>query len=515
MKMRKLLAGAVAASVAVTSLATVASAAEKEFQMGYSIGTITYTTNGGGIELGDKYYLDDEEFETGSNTLGITSDDSITVSLPYGVSGLSLKVTGVKGTRGSASKTYTYAFTPNDDGTYTLPVYADKAPLDGFLPEQFLEITKLEVAYGSVTNTYLTKTAYEAGLAAWGTWVGSTSVVTDFAQVSESNLLAEISAFLADFGGAYGYWASIDTSSTTVRYPFMPTTGWDGDDILTRYEIDALSISDAYNAANIGGYIDTDGDGVADDNFDGDQSYNDDDTTDGTVPYDFAGLASQVADFFNKQTNGTITFKFTTAASSGSSVDWVTGGVPSTQTGIKNYIGDSTANDFALFFNYDQTGSLQAVTELDKEAGTVTFNISDVLDAMGGQTLGVIDNIYYGLRKGLDCDTDYDGTNDSVGLFVESIVLAYDEDGDVAADIEDEDDADVEIEEDDDVEIEEDDDVEIEDDADDAEEDDAATDGDVIVETEDDDANPGTGVALAVVPAMVAAAAVVLSKKRK
>ena len=71
--------------------------------------------------------------------------------------------------------------------------------------------------------------------------------------------------------------------------------------------------------------------------------------------------------------------------------------------------------------------------------------------------------------------------------------------------------------EDDDATIEEDDATEDDAEEDDATEDDAEVNGDVIDTpvVEDDDANPGTGVALAVVPAMVAAAAVVLSKKRK
>ena len=289
------------------------------------------------------------------------------------------------------------------------------------------------------------------------------------------------------------YWGYAD-KSTSVDYPFMPITKNNDDDKLGREEIKVLSVSNDHFSNNIYSEGNTDG---------SNQSYEGEDTRDGEVKKDFAGLATQVADFFNKQTNGTITFKFTTGAEAGGTA-WENGGIPSTQTGIKNFMGDATANDFALFINYKQTGSLQAITELDKDAGTVTFDISDILDAMGGQTLGTLDNIYYGLRKGIEYK------DHGTGLMVETVTLAYDEDADVEADIEDD------VEDDADVEIEEDDDVEIEDDADDAvEEDDADAAGDVVVEEEDDDANPGTGVALAVAPLMTAAAAVVLSKKRK
>ena len=176
----------------------------------------------------------------------------------------------------------------------------------------------------------------------------------------------------------------------------------------------------AYNATTNGGATD------------GNQSY--DDKGLGTNPNEFAGLSSQVADFFNKQTNGTITFKFTTAAAA-SGTQWVTGGIPSTQVGLKNALGDATANDFALFFNYQSTGSLQAVASIDADAGEVTFDISDVLDQLGGQTKGVIENVYFGLAKGVKYE---DKTVD--GLKVETVTLAYDEDDADDSDVEDTDD---------------------------------------------------------------------------
>ncbi|MBO5383067.1 MAG: hypothetical protein J6A30_02075 [Ruminococcus sp.] len=510
MKMRKLLATAVAASLAVTSMATVASAAEKSWNMGHSKGTINFTASKF-AEFSTMYALSQAQIDEGE-TLGTSAEDKIIVSDVEGtadkpaltqVKSVTLNVTGVKGTRTAASKTYSYAFkqyndaaatSENYDGTgdyFALEIKTDKGDATNqFIPGQFVEITKMELVVEGYDETGNKDTYVKYGTKDWGRDGSGLEVQCGWTATG-------VGAEVAQLCYTGYYWGYAD-KSTSVDYPFMPVTEFKGDDKLGREEIRVLSVSGDYASDNIYSEGNTDN---------SNQSYEGEDTRDGEVKKDFAGLATQVADFFNKQTNGTITFKFTTGTEAGG-VDWENGGIPSTQTGIKNFMGDATANDFALFINYRQTGSLQAVTELDKDAGTVTFDISDILDAMGGQTLGTIDNIYYGLRKGVEYDD-----KDVKGLKVETVTLAYDEDADVEADIEDdaeeEDDADVEIEEDDADDAEE-------EDADDAEEeDDADASGDVVVEEEDDDANPGTGVALAVVPAMVAAAAVVLSKKRK
>ncbi len=510
MKMRKLLATAVAATMAVTSLATVASAAEKSWNMGHTTGTIKFSATSGK----EVNFLATED-GLAPETLGISADDTIaiiTTGATKKVTGVTLKVTGVKGSKASASKTYSYAFGnynsdsvfdwttqvyDNSGKAWALTAYATSGSLDSFVPSQFVEITQvsIEIACESEVDNAKDYDAY--GSTNYGENIDGLKIIP-FANAQWTDILMVINNSLNAWGtdvvDSTGIYAAYSDKSTKVDYPFMPVTEKDGNDKLGREEIRVLSVTNAWSS--------TDRDQGNDNS---NQSYEGENTVDGEVKKDFAGLASQAADFFNKQTNGTITFKFTTGTEAGGTA-WENGGIPSTQTGIKNFMGDATANDFALFINYKQTGSLQAITELDKDAGTVTFDISDILDAMGGQTLGVLDNIYYGLRKGIEYK------DIGTGLMVETVTFAYDEDADVEADIED----DVEVEDDaDDVEIEEDDDVEIEDDADDAEEDDADTDGDVIVETEDDDANPGTGVALAVVPAMVAAAAVVLSKKRK
>ena len=253
---------------------------------------------------------------------------------------------------------------------------------------------------------------------------------------------------------------------------------------------------------------------------------------DGTNPYGFAGLASQVADFFNKQDNGTITFTF--AADSGATSGKWADGVPSTEVGLKGFSSEVLDN-FALFFNYNNTtGTMLSKLKIDKTAGSVTFDIGEYLDDCGGLTKATLENIYYGLDDGIK----YNATTNKYGLWVSKVELAYDDAGKSSTDadtqtIDDDDDDDntaVVADDDDDDDdddfnvVDDDDDDDYEDDDDDTaavisddDDDDTAVnnDVDIVSPTADDDSNPGTGVGLAVIPAIVAAAAVVVSKKRK
>lgn len=584
MKMRKLLATGVAATLAVTSLATVASAAEKTWDMGTSNAQINSTVSikgdinpalgqsadqavmqkvtvsfGGKIEaykdknglyaiktyhvgsttVDEVYKQDSNKYDTASEQLVATIDNinSEWYSAP------TLKVTGFKvdekGNKAAVSKSYTmnadWVSTTSANNAWSIFVLKDTEAVyrDGeFAPQYFdiietVELTGSNIVTGKIKDQEMynaltaCKGAYKLSIGDVSIYEGNTLVKTYEKNYADNctklegetaNKAADILAFALTNGGykvSAGAW--LDGSSTndvtlSTVYPFIAEkyTTVDGARVIKRTDVQLLSDTDAH--ASEGATAN-----------DGNQSYVGEDTTQGTDPRDFAGFASQFAEFFNKQTNGTVTFKFTTPASASTGNNWVVGGIPSTETGIKNALNGASANDFGFFVNYRTTGSLQAVTSIDAAAGTVSFDVSDILDAMGGQTIGVVNDIWFGLAKGIEYDADHKG------LYVESITFAYDEDGDVDADIEEEDDDveaedDVDVEEDDDVEIEddatEDDDVAIEDDT--TEDDDAEGDaeGDVIVETEDDDANPGTGVALAVVPALVAAAAVVVSKKR-
>lgn len=550
MKMTKLLASGIAASLAVTSLAAVASATERTFEMGHTQGTIKLKTNAWGKEvslLADKDGL-------APAALGISSDDQLVIDVsnvvfrdgswaPAGsakVTNISLAVTGIKGSKSSASKTYTYAlgnYWKNDDGSiggntygnsgplWVLDAYESGAPLDGFNPNQFVEVTRLEFVV-EIEKTVTTAKAYDAyGSSEWGDNVSDFGV-SGFSTAKDGDILDLIKKTFE--GVQYGGYANYSEKSTTDLYPFLPRTdthlanGDEGQDArLDRDEIWLLSSAAAQNASS--GGLGQAGVGAG---TDGNQTYDEVDYNKGTNPAHFAGLASQVADFFNKQTNGTITFTFTTS-SGATSTAWNVGGVPSSQVGIKNALGDATANDFVLSFNYRQTGSLQALAAVDAAAGEISFDISDVLDALDGKTIGVIDNIYYGSTKGVEYTGDHP-YKDYVGFEVQKITLSYDEDETSDNDIEEDDDADDEDDVDDADDADDEDDV---DDTDDDDDDDVSVDDDDDTNDDDNnvggtqnnndivtpgaDENPNTGVALAVVPAMIAAAAVVVSKKRK
>jgi len=333
-------------------------------------------------------------------------------------------------------------------------------------------------------------------------------------------------------------WAK--SAATTALYsPVLERTEsiYDTDDDMKRNEIWELSTTRDYNSSwgtNIfTGY-------GASDYLDGTgQTYKETTYNKGTHANDFAGLASQVADFFNKQTNGKIIFTFAPPEAQTTAAGWISEGIPSTEVGLKTVLGSMSYLDFALFVNYGTTtGSLQAIATLDLNSGSVEFDISDILDALGGQTIGVIQDLYYGLRKGVKNDACYN----KEGLVVSKVTLQYDETAVVSGDAAAADDKETVKEEEPAKEEPKNEDkadtVEIPDEPDDEgdtdvvitepeqEAADATVDNTadnttpVVINTNTTpsvaaDENPHTGVALAVVPAIAAAAAMVLSKKRK
>lgn len=300
-----------------------------------------------------------------------------------------------------------------------------------------------------------------------------------------------------------------NSDSKKTLQPFLKmTTATEGATIY-RDNVNVLSYTDAYRSKTL------------ESKNDFNQTY--DDAGMGTAPKWFAGLASQTADFYNKQNNGQMIFKFKDPANADK---WVSYGVPSTEVGLRTLQGTA----MALFFNYTtSTGSIQSIGVVDKDAWTITFDIANVLDDFGGLTKATLEDIYYGLNTGMQYGDPYNGK----GYVVESVTLQYDDspaavdastDDDAAVVVADDDD-DVVADDDDDDDVFADDDVVADDDDDDDDdagiiEDDDDDDTDVnndvdYVDGADDDANPGTGVGLAVIPAIVAAAAAVVSKKRK
>ena len=272
------------------------------------------------------------------------------------------------------------------------------------------------------------------------------------------------------------------------------------------------------------------------------QSYKNNDMYLGTGANGFAGLASQVADFFNKSTDGAIRFTFTGQASAGGTSDAWSSGIPSTEVGLYGNTSSTEKRDnFALFFNYkNSTGTLYSSAKVDTTGNTVTVDISNVLDDLGGYTKGTIENIYYGLNVGNNNDPILGSSK--YGLRVSKVeLLKYEAKKADAAAANDEKEAavttttaattttkatttEIAIKDDEDEKVQPVDTTAatttkapettaalIESETTTA----AAQGNNSAPATTDNDTNPGTGVALAVVPAAIAAAAMVVSKKRK
>lgn len=413
-----------------------------------------------------------------------------------------------------------------------------KAALDGVADVPEAVKTALETAQKNYDDALAAESAakyqYEEALKSGGKTI--LEVVSDFKTVcggwGDWDAYAVANADGSFTGAAAdALWIGYDAASLETRYAPLPRTTTDT--TIDRYHVEVLSDAHAYNATNIywtAGTVNQ---------TDYNQTYKNDDVHQGTNPNMFAGLTSQAADYFNKSDNGKIVFKFTPATKAGDT--WLAGGVPSTEVGLKSALAGT---NFGLFFNYNaSTGQLVSLGQVDSDALTITFDISDVLDDLDGHTKGVLEDIYYGLNTGIEYLAPYWFT----GYLVETITFTKelpDENADVNSEtetVDEEDDDDtttVDEEEDDDdddfiADDEDDDDdddtaavIDDEDDDDDDtpavvisdDKDDTNTNNDVVIVTptkEDDDANPGTGVGLAVLPVIAAAAAMVVSKKRK
>lgn len=280
------------------------------------------------------------------------------------------------------------------------------------------------------------------------------------------------------------------TKSVKFDFPMIYNTDENGDGNITRNEIYCLSRS------AFGG-----GEGI----------------------YGFEGLASQAGQFFNKQDNGKITFHVTTAPASYSQL-WTAGGIASTQTGLLN----DFRNDgilIGLFINYDRTGSLVTTSTVDAD-GNVEFDITDILNDIGSNSLATIHSIYYGLVGG------YTYTNElTKGLKIDRVTLSYSEEDEemvdecvIVEDVEEEVVVDV-SDEDSEEEVEEEEEVIIEDEVEivpDVEIEPVVEESEIEVEliasdadAVDEDTNPGTGVTMLVIPAAISAIAVLTLRKRK
>lgn len=634
MKMNKIFAAGIAATLAVTSLASVASAeVAREFDMKDTIGKVVYgpvALGGGGYDLGkefaytettpgtpDNYSINSDT--TGDDTLGTAdyymlfntkaANATVRTALINSIGSITIEING----KGMASNgATTVALTQratleaqkdaagNRTGQWKLPIYAQGGPIDAFIPERFVQVDQIKITVTASTDKNATKTytiydedLYNAIIKQKTDNGGATLVIDDngeLAPVLNGNIKAWWDNFDwslpwgAGVADPTGYTAALVLTGTNNVYygnaataaaagaavndvvvddgtskgitlcnkiyellgndnnnlfaydlseyktddllAWMPKTTYLNDGIIYRDEVKVLSLTGDHASATIGWDADYN------QTFEHDTTYN---YNKGDGANGFAGLASQVADFFNGQKNGKITFHFTAKAKDTATSGWAQGGIPSTEVGLRNFLENAKPKDFALFVNYNTTtGSLQADAVLDPYASEVSFDISAILQSLGGLTIGTVQDLYYALDNGASTN------NNVVGLWVDKVTLSYDENAkaDTAAAADDktaetvkEDPKADEAKTDDKA-----DEIEIPDDTE--EPDDDAT---VVIEEPDDaqtvvdntadntvvvnpgttntapaaDENPHTGVALAVVPAALAAAAMVISKKRK
>ena len=368
------------------------------------------------------------------------------------------------------------------DGVYwCLNVGKGSAYMGDFLADSYTNIYSIAIAVTGELNTTDEKVYCDWGTN--GSIEGRTfDIVKDFyydGYVTDS--IAASALMLNKF----------DYVTKTVRYdyPFIGNTDENGDSIITRNEVYCLSFS-ALGA----------GEGV----------------------FGFEGLASQTAEFFNKKDNGKIIFHVTTAPATYSNV-WTKGGVPSSQIGMLNGIGKLDCL-IGLFFNYDRTGSLVSTATVD-ENGNIEFDITNILNDVGSNSLATIHSVYYGLVGG------YTYTDEFVkGLKIDKVTLSYTEEDEemvdeceIAEEVEEEvveeetetEDEPEEIEEEPEEDIIIEDEAEIVPDVEIEPIEEPEVEVEIIAETTDEDKNPGTGAALVVIPAVIAAGAVIISRKRK
>jgi hypothetical protein len=484
--MKKFLSLILTAVIMCFSLTAVATAetAEKSFPMAFSTGIINYTSNSVGMSA--------------NIVPTLPSEDSIIIktnALAPEITKVALVVEGQKYGRNYAEKAE-YNFTNYYDleckqeaqygGQYwKLGLFADTTYIGNFLVTVFDKIYGIDLIVEGYEETIDEQYYYSWGINKTLTINPVFTIVKPFNNdVDITNAISQIVTSFKEF--------KYVSKEIHYDYPFLMNTDYNNDGIITRDEVACLSYSSLGEGKGIPG---------------------------------FEGLASQVASFFNKKTNGKIIFKVTTAPTT-IATTWNNGGVPISSTGIFT-APTTTINDniIGLFFNYESTGSLVALSKIESD-GTITFDISKVLDDVSGNTLSTFRSIYYGLIGGIGY------TNYPVkGIKIEQVILSYEEDEEVDTTIIVDDpvvetEVEVVIEPEKEVTTEttteaittvEEVEVEIELSDDTVVVSDTTTEvitnaGNVVVE---EDSNPHTGAALVVVPTIVAGAIVLVSKKRK
>lgn len=344
----------------------------------------------------------------------IQADDSITIKTNSEIAVITKVALVVEGER--YSRPYVdkaeYCFTNFADANCTdavnfggaywkLGLFDNRARANEFLVSSFSKIYNLTIITEGYVETDDEKIYYSFGTSTKSLATNSIfTIVDDFVYFNE--LTDNITDLINCVNGL-----NYANKEVICDYPFLMNTDENNDGNISRTEVYRLSYSELGEGKGMVG---------------------------------FEGLASQVSEFFNRKTNGKITFKITTEPAL-ISTTWNSGGIPAYYNGVLAQKTTIPNDIIALFFSYESTGSLVVTSKID-DGGYVTFDISDILKMVDGNTIASFKSIYYALIGG----TVYDGYL-CKGLKIEKVILSYEDETDITIPIEihDEPDTDIDI----------------------------------------------------------------------
>lgn len=257
---------------------------------------------------------------------------------------------------------------------WKLDIFTGVAYAGGFLVDSFTKIHSITLVVDAYYKTEDEWIYNDFGVNTNIYPVGKIfTVVTNFTYGTDiTNIISDILTSATDF--------KYVSKEVYFDFPLIPVTDHNADGFISRNEIECLSYSELGHGKGMKG---------------------------------FEGLASQVAAFFNKQTNGKIIFRLKSASPAINS-NWSRGGIQDYTSGALYSSGTNSL--FGLFFNYESTGSLVSASTISGD-GTITFDISNVLSDIGGYTSSTLRSIYYGFDGGADY---------AQGIKIESVILSCD-----------------------------------------------------------------------------------------
>lgn len=376
--MKKILSLILVVVMCAFNLVTVATAESNEI-------TFSMMTNTGIINLESKSSLN---MKLAPDVVG---DDSIviaTTDVIPNISSVKLIIEGEKYQRNYISKDeYNFAnyadinctIGANGNGKYwKLGVSSMLAHDNELLISNYTYIYSMTIVANGYFTTNSSQVYYN-----WGTTNFSTDDIPAFMIIKNFSNATNTSAVISELVSGIKSFKYV-SKEVKNDYPFLATTDLNSDGIITRNEIVRLSYSEYGTGKGVAG---------------------------------FEGLASQIAGFFNKQTNGTITFKVTTAPAVITG-NW-SAGIPVPNNFMNTTIPDIKNNVIGLFFNYETTGNLMTPATIN-DNGEIVFDITNVLKDVNSNTIALINSVHYGLVGGMVYKE-----MPTRGIKIEQITLAY------------------------------------------------------------------------------------------